>query len=76
MVVHANHAQEIDAEVGSAMHRLREAGATLLNQSVLLRGINDDADSLRALSERLAEFGAIPYYLHLAIRVTGTKKQG
>ena len=71
VVVHANHAQEIDAEVGSAMHRLREAGATLLNQSVLLRGVNDDADSLRALSERLGEFGVIPYYLHLLDRVAG-----
>ncbi|HWS27692.1 MAG TPA: EF-P beta-lysylation protein EpmB [Xanthomonadales bacterium] len=71
VVVHANHAQEIDAEVAGALHRLREAGATLLNQSVLLRAVNDDADTLRTLSERLAEVGVIPYYLHLLDRVAG-----
>lgn len=71
VVVHANHAQEIDAQVADAMQRLRGTGATLLNQSVLLRGINDDADALCALSERLGEIGVMPYYLHLLDRVAG-----
>ena len=71
VVVHANHAQEIDLHVGDALHRLRAAGATVLNQSVLLRGVNDDAEVLRDLSERLGELGVIPYYLHLLDRVAG-----
>lgn len=71
LVIHANHAREIDAEVGAALQRLRATGATLLNQSVLLRGVNDDAETLRELSERLGEFDVLPYYLHLLDRVAG-----
>ncbi len=71
VVVHANHANELDAEVARALGALRHAGATVLNQSVLLAGINDDADALAALSERLFACGALPYYLHLLDRVTG-----
>ena len=72
VVLHANHANEFDASVDAACRRLREAGATLLNQSVLLRGINDDADTLEALSERLFAAGALPYYLHQLDRVQGS----
>ncbi len=72
VVLHANHANEIDAEVESACAQLRAAGATLLNQSVLLRGVNDDAASLAALSKRLFDSGVLPYYLHLLDRVRGT----
>lgn len=72
VVLHANHPNELDPGVGAACARLREAGATLLNQSVLLRGINDDADALTALSERLFAFGVLPYYLHQLDRVRGT----
>jgi EF-P beta-lysylation protein EpmB len=72
MVLHANHANEIDASVAAACARLRDAGVTLLNQSVLLRGINDSADALAALSERLIECGVLPYYLHQLDRVFGT----
>lgn len=72
VVVHANHAAELDADVDAALARLRDAGATLLNQSVLLRGVNDDADALVALSERLIDAGVLPYYLHLLDRVAGT----
>jgi L-lysine 2,3-aminomutase len=50
---------------------LREAGVTLLNQSVLLRGINDNADTLAELSERLFAAGVLPYYLHQLDRVQG-----
>jgi EF-P beta-lysylation protein EpmB len=71
VVLHANHANEFDASVDAACARLREAGATLLNQSVLLRGINDDSDTLAALSERLFAAGVLPYYLHQLDRVQG-----
>jgi EF-P beta-lysylation protein EpmB len=71
VVVHANHANELDASVARAAADLRSAGATLLNQSVLLRGVNDDADTLQALSERLFECGVLPYYLHQLDRVAG-----
>jgi EF-P beta-lysylation protein EpmB len=71
VVVHANHPNEIDAEVVHALARLRCAGVTLLNQSVLLRGVNDDVVALCALSERLFAAGVLPYYLHLLDRVQG-----
>jgi EF-P beta-lysylation protein EpmB len=71
LVLHANHANEFDARVDAACRALREAGVTLLNQSVLLRGINDEADALTALSERLFAAGVLPYYLHQLDRVQG-----
>lgn len=71
VVVHTNHAQEIDADVAAAFTRLRETGATLLNQSVLLAGVNDDEDALANLSTALFAAGALPYYLHLLDRVRG-----
>jgi EF-P beta-lysylation protein EpmB len=71
-VLHANHANELDAEVREACAQLRAAGVTLLNQSVLLRGVNDDADVLVELSRALFDCGITPYYLHLADRVRGT----
>lgn len=71
MVLHANHPGELDESVREACLRLREVGAALLNQSVLLRGINDDADTLAALSERLFDCGVLPYYLHQLDRVRG-----
>jgi EF-P beta-lysylation protein EpmB len=72
IVLHANHANEIDATVASAAARLRAAGATLLNQSVLLAGINDSVAALHGLSEALWSAGVLPYYLHLLDRVRGT----
>jgi len=71
MVLHANHANEIDAEVRAACARLAAAGVTLLNQSVLLKGVNDDAASLAALSASVFEAGVLPYYLHQLDRVRG-----
>ncbi|MET0230007.1 MAG: EF-P beta-lysylation protein EpmB [Rhodanobacteraceae bacterium] len=71
VVVHANHANELDASVARAAADLRAAGVTLLNQSVLLRGVNDDAEALQTLSERLFEYGVLPYYLHQLDRVAG-----
>ncbi len=72
IVLHANHANEIDEAVRTGCSTLRAAGATLLNQSVLLRGVNDDAATLAALSVRLFDAGVLPYYLHLLDRVRGT----
>lgn len=71
VVVHANHANEIDDDVRRALAALKQAGHTLLNQSVLLRGVNDDIDALCALSQRLFDAGVLPYYLHLLDRVQG-----
>jgi EF-P beta-lysylation protein EpmB len=71
VVVHANHANEFDAGVDAAMGALRGAGATLLNQAVLLRGVNDAVDALAALSERAFAAGVLPYYLHQLDRVAG-----
>jgi EF-P beta-lysylation protein EpmB len=72
IVLHVNHPNEIDAEVRAACAALRGAGATLLNQSVLLRGVNDDVDTLQRLSCALMDVGVLPYYLHLPDRVRGT----
>lgn len=72
VVLHANHANEIDGCVIDACARLRDAGAILLNQSVLLRGVNDASSTLAALSERLFVAGVLPYYLHQLDRVKGT----
>lgn len=71
MVVHVNHAREIDDEVLAAMQKLKTADVQLLNQSVLLRGVNDSVDALGALSERLFAAGILPYYLHVLDRVKG-----
>lgn len=71
MVIHANHANEIDDTVLAACAALRSAGVTVLNQAVLLRGVNDSADRLVSLSERLFEAGVLPYYLHQLDRVHG-----
>ncbi|WP_311238596.1 MULTISPECIES: EF-P beta-lysylation protein EpmB [unclassified Xanthomonas] len=70
-VIHANHANEFDADVDGAMHALRDAGVQLLNQAVLLRGVNDSVDALAALSERSFAAGVLPYYLHQLDRVAG-----
>ena len=71
-VVHCNHSQEIDIRVKKALNSLGEAGITLLNQSVLLKDINDQAETLCNLSKSLFSCGVLPYYLHLLDRVTGS----
>jgi EF-P beta-lysylation protein EpmB len=71
VVVHSNHANELDLGVERALSALHGSLTALLNQSVLLKGVNDDADSLIALSERLFDCGVLPYYLHLLDRVSG-----
>ena len=72
VVLHVNHANELEGDAAEAIARLRGTGALLLNQSVLLRGVNDDAPSLVALSKRLHALGVLPYYLHLTDAVNGT----
>lgn len=72
LVIHANHAREVRGDaVRSALDALEATGATLLNQSVLLRGVNADAASLADLSEALFAAGVLPYYLHLLDPVAG-----
>lgn len=71
MVIHANHPQELDGAVAKALDLLHAAGVTLLNQSVLLRGVNDHAATLIKLSEQLFTLHTLPYYLHQLDRVAG-----
>ncbi len=71
IVLHCNHAQEINDEVLQAITRLQNAGAHLLNQSVLLREINDDVETLVQLSSALFSAGVMPYYLHTLDKVAG-----
>jgi len=71
MVLHVNHPNELDADLSAACAKLRATGVTLLNQSVLLAGINDDVEVLSDLSRRLFDAGVLPYYLHVLDRVRG-----
>lgn len=70
-VIHANHAAELDDSVAAALAKLQQAGVLLLNQTVLLRGVNDSIAALDALSRRLVDVGVAPYYLHQLDRVAG-----
>ncbi|MEG3132048.1 EF-P beta-lysylation protein EpmB [Rouxiella sp. T17] len=71
MVTHINHANEIDDALRDSMTRLKKVGVTLLNQSVLLRGVNDNADTLAQLSNALFDAGILPYYIHVLDKVQG-----
>lgn len=71
VVIHANHAREFDPAVDAAIARLRAAGAVVLNQAVLLRGVNDRLDDQAELHERSFAAGVLPYYLHQLDRVAG-----
>ncbi len=71
VVVHANHPAELDDAVADALTRLVDAGVVVLNQSVLLRGVNDQADVLVELCRRLVDLRVMPYYLHQLDRVRG-----
>lgn len=71
LVLHINHANEIDELLSKQLQPLKQAGVTLLNQSVLLKGINDDAHILKALNDKLFATGILPYYLHLLDKVEG-----
>lgn len=71
VLVHANHPDELVGEAQAAVRRLVEGGVPVLNQAVLLRGVNDDVDVLEALSDRLLSLGVFPYYLHHTDAVPG-----
>ncbi|QNS14624.1 EF-P beta-lysylation protein EpmB [Mannheimia bovis] len=71
LVTHINHANEIDDVFAEKMAQLKKVGVVLLNQSVMLKGVNDDAKTLKALSNKLFEYGILPYYLHLFDKVAG-----
>ncbi|MCK2151032.1 EF-P beta-lysylation protein EpmB [Marinobacter alexandrii] len=71
MVLHINHPHEVDSATRAALEQLRDAGVTLLNQSVILRGVNDSTEVLEALSETLFDAGVLPYYLHAFDPVEG-----
>ena len=71
MVIHCNHANEIDELTAQALQRARTANITLLNQAVLLKGINDSVEVQAALSQRLFSAGVMPYYLHVLDKVSG-----
>ena len=71
LVIHSNHANEIDTPVTEAMERLKTANILLLNQSVLLKGVNDSEGALADLSLKLFDAGVLPYYLHLLDKVEG-----
>jgi len=72
LVLHTNHPNELDREIASAIGQLTDANIPLLNQSVLLKGVNDDATILISLSEALFALNVLPYYLHLLDKTKGT----
>src|SRR5699024_9894572 len=74
MVIHANHGNEFDAAVADALARVRGRGVHVLNQAVLLAGVNDSAAALAELMRRSFEAGALPYYLHLLDPVSGAQR--
>jgi L-lysine 2,3-aminomutase len=71
VVVHANHANELAGTCADALRRLVRGGITVLNQAVLLRGVNDSVEAQSGLCEALVDLGVIPYYLHQLDRVAG-----
>ncbi len=74
LVIHANHPREVTPELGEALQKLAAGRVILLNQSVLLKSINDDADTLAELSDTLLRVGVMPYYLHLLDPVAGAAR--
>ncbi len=71
IILHCNHPNELSTILKPYLSRLKKSGITLMNQAVLLRGVNDKIEVQNKLSERLFEFGVLPYYLHLLDSVTG-----
>lgn len=81
-IIHCNHPTELDETILAALKKVQKLGIPVLNQSVLLKGVNDDLATLKSLSECLIDNGILPYYLHQLDRVQGAahfevdKKQG
>lgn len=72
-IIHCNHPRELDDDILAALKKIQKLGCQVLCQSVLLKDINDNVDTLRALYEKLVDAGIIPYYLHQLDRVEGAK---
>ena len=72
-MTHINHPNELDVETDNVLRKLKQAGLALLNQTVLLKAVNDRAEILVELSEKLFNQGILPYYLHLSDKVEGTQ---
>jgi EF-P beta-lysylation protein EpmB len=70
-IIHSNHPRELDDDVLVALTKLRKAGAVVMNQAVLLKDVNDDVETQKALCEKLIDNGIVPYYLHQLDRVAG-----
>lgn len=71
IVLHINHSNEVSSDFVEALEPLRQARIPIFNQSVLLKGVNDNAKTLCELSETIYDVGIIPYYLHLFDQVQG-----
>ncbi|MBS0648029.1 MAG: KamA family radical SAM protein [Verrucomicrobia bacterium] len=71
-VIHTNHPGELDAQVAASLKKIQKLGIPVLNQTVLLRGVNDHVSTLKELCEKLARHGILPYYLHQLDRVQGS----
>jgi EF-P beta-lysylation protein EpmB len=71
VITHINHANEIDLSLITALNQLKQVGVMLLNQAVLLKGVNDSVEAQVSLSEQLFEAGVLPYYLHVLDKVQG-----
>jgi EF-P beta-lysylation protein EpmB len=72
-IIHCNHASELDQDVTDALRKIRELGIPILNQSVLLKGVNDEEETFLTLCETLVNGGIMPYYLHLLDPVIGSQ---
>jgi L-lysine 2,3-aminomutase len=73
MVLHINHAQELGPDNQASIAKLHQQGITLFNQSVLLKGVNDNVETLAELSEQLIQHHIIPYYLHTLDKIRGSQ---
>ncbi len=73
LVIHSNHPNELDQQTSQCLHALVRENITVLNQTVLLKGVNNSAEVLSALSYRLFDMGVMPYYLHVLDKVKGAQ---
>ncbi len=71
-IIHCNHPQELDGDIFAALKKIQRLGIPVLNQAVLLKGVNDDIDALKTLCETLSDQGIMSYYLHQLDRVQGS----
>ncbi len=71
-IIHCNHPRELDQDVLQHLNALQRLGCIIMNQAVLLKGVNDDVHTLKQLCEQLSNHGILPYYLHQLDRVQGT----